>query len=192
MKNYKLPSQNNISGFEIHVLDSTDDEHFLPAGCIQITDEEAAAILEAQKPVVDPITQLNAAKSNGLARISDYAKSKRALIAGTSDDAEIAGWNNKLRIALGYQATTATAAEVLAMQVEIDSRGLNESVDVFVDKVLANAAFYAQAVGLIDGLKRRAQDAVSASDSPEAVEVVLTQMRSQAEAAFVQLMAAAI
>lgn len=148
-------------------------------------------IFSEMPPVTSSTTRLATAKTNGLARISDYAKSKRALIANTSDDAEVAGWNNKLRIALAYQANTATAAEVFAMQVEIDARALAETMDVFVGKVLANATFYAQAIGLIDGLKRRAQDMVSAADSPEAVESVLVQMRKQAETAFANLMATA-
>lgn len=133
--------------------------------------------------------QLTAAKANGLARISDFAKSKRALIAGTSDDAEIAGWNNKLRIAQAIGAGTATDGEKAAFQAEITARGISgETLDIFCQKVLKNAGFFAQAVGLIDGLKRKGQDAVNAAKTPDEVTAVLAAVKQQAEAAFTTLM----
>lgn len=38
----------------IHFLDSTEFEHFLPAGCVPITEEEANAIVASKAPVIDP------------------------------------------------------------------------------------------------------------------------------------------
>ncbi|WP_287496923.1 hypothetical protein [Pandoraea sp. CB10b_02] len=135
---------------------------------------------------------LDAAKANALDRINTFAKSKRALIAGTPDDAEIAGWNNKLRIAQAIVAGTATDAEKAAFQAEITARGIKgETLDIFTQKVIKNADFFAQAVGLIDGLKRKAQDSVSAAKTPEEVAAVLDGMKAQAEAAFAQLMQSA-
>mgnify|MGYP001559909193 FL=1 len=142
-------------------------------------------------PVVDRAAALAAAKTNGLARISGFAKSKRGLIAGTSDDAEIAGWNNKLRIALAIGAGTATEADQYAFSTEIEARGLGETLEVFCAKVIRNAAFYGQTVGLIDGLKRRAQDAVAAASTPEEVDVALADMKFEAEATYDRLMATA-
>ncbi len=142
-----------------------------------------------QVPLPDPIAVLAAAKTNGLARISDFAKSKRALIAGTSDDAEIAGWNNKLRIAQAIGAGTATDGEKAAFQAEITARGISgETLDIFCQKVIKNAGFFAQAVGLIDGLKRKGQDAVNAAKTPDEVTAVLAAVKQQAEAAFTTLM----
>ena len=46
MPNYK--DKNN----QIHFLDSKQYEYLLPAGCVEITDEECAAIQEANKPVI--------------------------------------------------------------------------------------------------------------------------------------------
>ena len=46
---YKDP-QNNLYG-----LESADDEHFLPSGCVRITDDEAAAISASQ---VIPLTYI--------------------------------------------------------------------------------------------------------------------------------------
>lgn len=143
-------------------------------------------------PAPDPVAVLAAIKTNALDRIAAFAKSKRALIAGTSDDAEIAGWNNKLRIAQAIVAGTATDGEKAAFQAEITARGIKgETLAVFTQKVITNAGFFAQAVGLIDGLKRKAQDSVSAAKTPDEVAAVLDGMKTQAEAAFAQLMQAA-
>ena len=135
--------------------------------------------------------QLDAVKTNALDRIATFSKSKRALIAGTSDDAEIAGWNNKLRIAQAIVANTATDGEKAAFQAEINARGIKgETLAAFTQKVITNAGFFAQAVGLIDGLKRKAQDSVAAAKTPDEVAAVLDGMKTQAEAAFAQLMQA--
>jgi hypothetical protein len=45
-------------------------------------------------------------------------------------------------------------------------------------------------VGLIDGLKRKAQDSIAAAKTPDEVAAVLDGMKAQAEAAFTQLMQA--
>lgn len=44
---------------KLHWLDSSEFEYLLPAGSAQITDAEAAAIQEANKPVPAPITQIS-------------------------------------------------------------------------------------------------------------------------------------
>ncbi len=126
-----------------------------------------------------------------MARIDAYGKAQRVKIAGTPDEIEIAAWNNKLVISKAIKAGTASVGDKAAFQTEINARGKGETVDAFADKVLVNASFYARAVGLIDGLKRRTQDAVNAANTPEEVETVLAAMKSQAEAAFAQLMGAA-
>jgi hypothetical protein len=134
---------------------------------------------------------LDAAKANANDRINAFAKGKRALIAGTPDDAEIAGWNNKLRIAQAIVANTATDGEKAAFQAEITARGIKgETLAIFTQKVITNAGFFAQAVGLIDGLKRKAQDSIAAAKAPDEVAAVLDGMKNQAEAAFTQLMQA--
>jgi hypothetical protein len=134
--------------------------------------------------------QLVAVKKAAMDRIDAYGKAQRVKIAGTPDEIEIAAWNNKLVIAKAIKAGTASAGDKAAFQAEINARGKGETIDSFTDKVLTNAAFYAQAVGLIDGLKRHTQDAVNAADTPEAIEAVLAGMKAQAEAAFAQLMKA--
>lgn len=131
---------------------------------------------------------LDETKTAANERIAAYAEAKRRDIAGTSDDAEIAGWNNKLRIAQAIVAGSATEADKGAFEGEIAARGIaGETMDVFVQKVLKNAVFYAKAAGIIDGLKRKAQDDVAAAKTPEAVEAVLVTMRQKADAAYVEL-----
>lgn len=143
-------------------------------------------------PAPDPVAVLATVKTNALDRINAFAKSKRALIAGTPDDAEIAGWNNKLRIAQAIVAGTATDAEKAAFQAEISARGIKgETLDIFTQKVIKNAGFFAQAVGLIDGLKRKAQDSIASAKTPDEVAAVLDGMKTQAEAAFTNLMQSA-
>lgn len=59
MQNYK--NTNN----QIHVLDSTEFEHLLPAGCVKITQAQADAIRvaeEAAKPVIIPTLSMRQAR----------------------------------------------------------------------------------------------------------------------------------
>lgn len=158
---------------------------FISDALTPITEAEADALRF-------PAASLDVVKANANDRINAFAKSKRALIAGTPDDAEIAGWNNKLRIAQAIVAGTATDAEKAPFQAEITARGIKgETLDIFTQKVIKNAGLFAQAVGLIDGLKRKAQDSVSAAKTPEEVAAVLDGMKAQVEAAFSQLMQSA-
>ena len=57
--------QNNLYG-----LDSADDEHFLPSGCVRITDDEAAAI-SASKVIPLTCKQLRAAAYPPLTDLAD-------------------------------------------------------------------------------------------------------------------------
>jgi hypothetical protein len=44
---------------KLHWLDSSEFEYLLPIGSVEITDEEAAALAEANKPVPPPVTQIS-------------------------------------------------------------------------------------------------------------------------------------
>lgn len=46
-----MPKYKDLNN-KIHFLESAEYEHLLPAGCIEITDAEWAAIQEANKPVI--------------------------------------------------------------------------------------------------------------------------------------------
>ena len=142
---------------------------------VSLTPEQLAAQLAMQKTVA-------------LQRVDDFARATRAEIAGTSDAGEMAGWANKLRIALAIQAGSASDADKAAFQAEIDARGRGETLDAFVQKVVVNAAFFSRAVALIDGLKSKAQGAINAATSVDQVQTVLTTVKSEADAAFAELM----
>lgn len=177
----------------------------IPSDSVRVTAAEHSALIEGQAkggtisvgaggfPVLlpPPTPTLEDVKSKAIEKISIFAKGMRIKIAGTSDEIEIAGWNNKLRIATAIQAGTASDADIAAFVAEIESRSLGESMESFVAKVLRNGVFYAQAVGLIDGLKRKAQGAVHACATASEVDAVLTAVKADAETAFAELMKAA-
>lgn len=160
---------------------------------VNVTHVEGASCgwrLEGDHLVPPPKPSLADAKADALRRVDAFAAAFRARIAGTADPIEVAGWNNKLALAMAVKAGTAKPHEVAALQVEIDLRGFGETLDQFVAKVATNAAKFSHAVGLIDGMKRRSQDAVMAAPSLEALDAVLQQMRQQAEAEYQKLIGA--
>ena len=58
---YYKDTENNL-----HWLESTDFEHYLPRGCVPITDEEAAAIRAAEQAAIE------AAKTYAQKRAAEY------------------------------------------------------------------------------------------------------------------------
>lgn len=180
----------------------------IPEDAVEISAEQHRSLIEGQSkggkivpnadgfpvlqfpPKPTPDAVLEAARVTGLELIDAYGKAQRVKIAGTSDEIEIAGWANKLAIAKAIKAGTASASEKAAFQTEASGRSRGDTVEALADKVIRNADFYLQASCLIDGLKRRAQDAVNAANTPAEVDAVLAAMKSQAEAAFAQLMGA--
>lgn len=176
----------------------------IPEDVVEITDDQYRALLDGQaqgkviaadangRPILidPPKPSLADAKADALRRVDAFAAAFRARIAGTADPIEVAGWNNKLALAMAVKAGTAKPHEVAALQVEIDLRGFGETLDQFVAKVATNAAKFSHAVGLIDGMKRRSQDAVMAAPSLEALDAVLQQMRQQAESEYQKLIGA--
>lgn len=110
---------------------------------------------------------LSRTRSEVLSRIEAYAKTKRAQLAETADEIEIAAWGNKLRIAQAIQEHRASAADVLAFETEIAARGLGETMEEFCAKVFRRAEFFARAVGLIDGMKKYMQLLVGQAQTPD-------------------------
>ena len=110
---------------------------------------------------------LSRTRSEVLSRIEAYAKTKRAQLAETADEIEIASWGNKLRIAQAIQEHRASAADVLAFETEIAARGLGETMEKFCAKVFRRAEFFARAVGLIDGLKKYMLLLVGQAQTPD-------------------------
>ena len=110
---------------------------------------------------------LSRTRSEVLSRIEAYAKTKRAQLAETADEIEIAAWGNKLRIAQAIQEQRASAADVLAFETEIAARGLGETMEKFCAKVFRRAGMFARAVGLIDGMKKNMQLLVGQAQTPD-------------------------
>ncbi|RRW86927.1 hypothetical protein [Pandoraea apista] len=132
---------------------------------------------------------LSAVKASATERIAAYAEAKRREIAGTSDDAEIAGWNNKLRIAQAIVAGSATDADKAAFEGEIAARAIpGETLDIFVQKVLKNAVFYAKAAGIIDGAEAQGVGRRSSSQDVGGGGGCAVEMKKKAEAAHAELM----
>lgn len=110
---------------------------------------------------------LSRTRSEVLSRIEAYAKTKRAQLAETADEIEIAAWGNKLRIAQAIQEQRASAADALAFETEIAARGLGETMEEFCAKVFRRAEMFARAVGLIDGMKKNMQLLVGQAQAPD-------------------------
>jgi hypothetical protein len=127
------------------------------------------------------------AQTNALKTIETFARDVRHQIAGTHDDAEIAGWNNKLRIAKAVLDKTATESEIQAMTIEAQARGAGENPEQLATMVVGKGEKFAMIVGLIDGMKRKAEKAVQAATTPAEVEAVLDAMRQEAEDALAQI-----
>lgn len=68
----------------LHVLDSVEFEHLLPAGSVQITDEEAAAIQASQVPVIAPQVAIDA-KLAQLRAVREEILNRLGGIAGRAD-----------------------------------------------------------------------------------------------------------
>jgi hypothetical protein len=131
---------------------------------------------------------LNDIKAQAIENINSFAKSRRLYIAGTPDEAEIAGWNNKLRMAYNVVGKTATPDEIAALKIEVMTRSIEgETVEILAQKIISNAAALAKAVAVIDGLKRKAQDMVNAADSVEKVARIIDTIKAEADAAFAQI-----
>lgn len=71
---------------QIHWLDDSAFEHLLPQGCVQITDEEALAIQEANKPVPAPVTQISPRQIRmALTQLNLRSQVEAAVVAGDQD-----------------------------------------------------------------------------------------------------------
>jgi hypothetical protein len=190
------PSQNGFYDPAIHGDN-------IPADAVEITREQHAALIEGQsqgkviaadadgQPVLQdpPKPTLEQVVASALKTIETFARDVRHQIAGTSDDAEIAGWNNKLRIAKAVLDKTATESEIQAMATEAQARGDGKTAEELAAIVVAKGEKFAVVVGLIDGMKRKAGKAVEAAKTPAEVEAVLDAMRKEADAALEQLKA---
>ena len=71
---------------QLHWLDDSAFEHLLPEGAVQITEEEAAVIQEANKPVPAPVTQISPRQIRmALTQLGLRSQVEAAIAAGDQD-----------------------------------------------------------------------------------------------------------
>lgn len=71
---------------QLHWLDDASFEHLLPIGSVQITDAEADAIREANKPVPAPVTQISPRQIRmALTQMNLRSAVEAAVAAGSQD-----------------------------------------------------------------------------------------------------------
>jgi hypothetical protein len=167
---YKMTDGSPISIDKIGVVPAEIEATDLPPDSALHSWIEGAWVLDQLK--VDE--QLRTAKTQALDTISGQVSGIRAAIAGTSDAFEVAGWPNKLRIALAILAGVETQADREAFQAEINRRGIEgETLEVFTAKVIRNSGAFSLIAADLDGLKRNAADAIAAVSSTEELRLVV-------------------
>jgi len=110
--NYK-DLENNL-----HFLDSTEFEHLLPAGCVQITDEEAQAIqaeIEANIPVVIPTITMRQARM----MLLNEGLLDEVNLAITTDEQKI-WWDYSTTVERSHPLVDAVLTALSKTETEID------------------------------------------------------------------------
>jgi hypothetical protein len=137
-------------------------------------------------PAATPAEILEQRRAQALSQVASLAQQMREMVIGTSDSIEVAAWANKLRIAQAIKAGSASDVEVQAFEKEIALRAIEgETLDTFVDKVLANAERFSVAAAVIDGIKRAARDAIDAASTSEEIDAGVEAMRTAMSGALV-------
>jgi hypothetical protein len=81
-----MPFYKNTETNDLHWLDSVDEESYLPATCVSITDAEAAAIQEANKPIPAPVTKISPRQIRmALTQMNLRSAVESAIAAGDQD-----------------------------------------------------------------------------------------------------------
>ncbi len=178
------------------------EDKALPADAVEITAEEHQALLQAnargdwiepdetgypQAVFPSPDEALATIKEMALNRLAGIAQSQRQQVAGTHDEMEIAGWLNKFRMAQAWRLGTATQAEQSALEMERAARALNESMEDFCDDVFKRGGQLIKAIGVIDGLKHQARQAVHQVNNQVEVDELIKDFNMQLNAVLVNL-----
>lgn len=132
---------------------------------------------------------LDLAKYNGKLCVSAFAADCRNLLTGGAPVVEVAGWTRYVQLAAKFDAGTLTTDETAALQLEVTARNRGETVAQLIAKVKANDAKYTKAQAAVNGMVKAAGDAIDACTAPTQVDVVLANLKSQAQTLMAQLMA---
>ena len=136
-------------------------------GMVEISKEEALAI-------ANPPASFEQVQATSLTQIDqDYAAALLSAV-GNPTEAERDTWPIKRECALAYQAGVATEAQQTSLTRYADARG--QSVADYVDLVLAAADQHEQAAAYFEGIKTTAKAAITAAETIEEIETILTSL----------------
>lgn len=134
--------------------------------------------------VVSADSLLASEKAVAKLRVATRADAIAAQITGVVPLAEQLSWPSKEVAALAHQAGTASAPQVALLAAEAGVTG--ETVDVLATKIIANAATYNTAAGLIAGQRRKTMAAIDALTNiatfPADLAAILATAEAEAEA----------
>lgn len=157
----------------------------LPDDAVKITAQTHQALLNdnAKGAGIEPNAQgkpqavfpspeqlLARTKEATLNRLAYLIRSQRQQAIGAQDESEIPLCLHRYRTALAIQDGTATPDEQHAFEREIEARALNESLERFCVHVLKRGARLMQAIGITEGLKHHATQAINQASTQAEVE----------------------
>lgn len=176
----------------------------IPEVAVQITDEQWVDLVNGKgfrrrdmaqtgKVVIidytPPPPSLEDLQEAALDRMRSFSAGARHAITGGADPYKVAGWPEKAAVARRIQDETATAAEIAAIQQEVDVRGRGETVADLVARILVKADAYRNASAVADGMEDAAERAIMTA-TVETIDQVMTDLRTAAEARLTEVLTA--
>lgn len=123
MKTYKAPDNKKPSGFSLHEIEP-EFSHWLPPGSIEITEEEAEEIREANKPpeiVPQSVTMRQARLALLQAGKLQAVNNAIAAMQGTQGEAARIEWDYSNEVKRSQPLTLALAQAIGMTDAEIDA-----------------------------------------------------------------------
>lgn len=161
------------------------DEPTTEAEYIARVTPEDGKVLPPWSAVLD--AKLSLLKANAKQRVATRADQIAAIITGQVPLAEQLSWTAKESAALAHQAGTATATQTALLTAEATVVG--ETVAELVTKILANAALYHTASGMIAGQRRKTMAAIDALTNAVTFETDVAAIFATAQAEAAALLA---
>ena len=138
-----------------------------PTGMEEISEAEALAI-------ANPPASFEQVQATSLTQIdNDYAAALLSVV-GNPTEAERDTWPIKRECALAYQAGNATESQQTSLTRYAEARG--QSVADYVALVLAAADQHEQAAAYFEGIKTTAKADITAAESIEEIETILSSL----------------
>ena len=137
----------------------------------------------------NPMGALDLAKYNANISVAQFQQQCLNQLTGNANMITVAGWSRYVMLAAKFASNTLTAAETSALQTECTLRGKGETIAQLVAKINANDAKYTQAQAAVNGMVTAAGTAIAACTDASQVPIVLSNLKSQAQALMAQLTA---